>query len=94
MTTIRVTVAYALPDAATLIEVRLPAGSTVAQAIERSGIALRHPDVDFSSLPVGVFGSRVERTATLVDGDRIEFYRPLVADAKEARRRRAARRRR
>jgi putative ubiquitin-RnfH superfamily antitoxin RatB of RatAB toxin-antitoxin module len=90
---ITVTVVYALPAAVTEIEVRLAAGATVADAIERSGIAARLPDVDIAGAPVGIFGKRVRRDTTLGDGDRVELYRRLIADPKVARRRRASPRR-
>jgi hypothetical protein len=86
---ITVTVVYALPGAVTEIEICLDAGATVADAIERSGIAARLPDVDIAGAPVGIFGKRVRRDATLGDGDRVELYRRLIADPKAARRRRA-----
>jgi hypothetical protein len=54
-------------------------------------MAALHPDIDVATVPVGIFGRRVERDRILTDGDRVEIYRPLVADAKEARRRRARR---
>jgi uncharacterized protein len=90
---ITVTVVYALPAAVTEIEVRLATGATVADAIERSDIAARLPDVDIAGAPVGIFGKRVRRDTTLGDGDRIELYRRLIADPKVARRRRASPRR-
>ena len=93
MSEITVTVVYALPAAVTEIEVRLATGATVADAIERSGIAARLPDVDIAGAPVGIFGKRVGRDTTLGDGDRVEFYRRLIADPKLARRRRASPRR-
>jgi putative ubiquitin-RnfH superfamily antitoxin RatB of RatAB toxin-antitoxin module len=90
---ITVTVVYALPAAVTEIEVRLAAGATVADAIERSGIAARLPDVDIAGAPVGIFGKRVRRDTTLGDGDQVELYRRLIADPKVARRRRPSPRR-
>jgi len=87
---ITVTVVYALPGAVTEIEVRLAAGATVADALERSGIAARLPDLDIAAAPVGIFGKRVRRDTTLGDGDRVELYRHLIADPKAARRRRAS----
>ena len=93
MSEITVTVVYALPAAVTEIEVRLATGATVADAIERSGIAARLPDVDIAGAPVGIFGKRVRRDTTLGDGDRVELYRRLIADPKVARRRRASPRR-
>ncbi len=89
MSEITVTVVYALPDAVTEIEVRLVEGATVAEAIERSGIAARLPGVDIGGAPVGIFGKRVPRDTMLGDGDRVELYRRLIADPKAARRRRA-----
>ena len=90
MSEITVTVVYALPGAATEIEVRLLAGATVAEAIERSGIAARLPRADIAGAPVGIFGKRVRRDTVLGDGDRIELYRRLIADPKARRRRRSA----
>jgi uncharacterized protein len=92
MNRITVTVVYALPDRATEIEVELAAGATVADAVERSGLAARHPEADIARRPVGVFGKRVDRRTTVADGDRVEVYRPLLADPKDARRKRARRR--
>jgi putative ubiquitin-RnfH superfamily antitoxin RatB of RatAB toxin-antitoxin module len=87
---ITVTVVYALPRAVTEIKVCLTAGATVADAIQRSGIAARLPDADIARAPVGIFGKRVSRDTTLGDGDRVELYRRLIADPKAARRRRAS----
>lgn len=94
MKRVAVTVVYALPEAATEIELSLPAGATVADALQRSGLAARHPGVDFTRCALGIFGRRVDPRAALRDGDRVEVYRPLRADPKDLRRRRAAIRRR
>ena len=88
---IEVSVVLALPDHATEVALRLPAGATVADALERSGLAARHPEVDLSQAAVGIFGKRTDRQAILADGDRVEIYRPLIADPKASRRARAAR---
>ncbi|MGH8714723.1 MAG: RnfH family protein [Casimicrobiaceae bacterium] len=93
MKCIRVTVVYALSCGATEIQLDLPAGASVAEALARSGLAARHPDVATAALAVGVYGIRVAPDTVLADGDRVEVYRPLLADPKEARRRRARRRR-
>ncbi len=90
MSEITVTVVYALPDAVTEIEVRLGEGATVAEAIERSGIASKLQGADIAEAPVGIFGKRVLRDTVLGDGDRVEVYRRLIADPKAKRRRRAA----
>ncbi len=89
MSVIAITVVYALPGRAIEIDLRLDDGATVAEAIERSGIAARFPEA--AHAPAGIFGKRVARDALLATGDRVEIYRPLIADAKTARRRRAAR---
>jgi hypothetical protein len=87
---IRVEVVYALPRRYDAVTVELPDGATVAQALAASGVAERHPGIDLSR--VGVFGRSVSPDTTLSDGDRVEVYRPLALDPKEARRRRARRR--
>ena len=91
MNSIIVTVVLALSDGATEVELRLPTGATVSDALARSGLASRHPRIDLARAPVGIFGRRVERERILADGDRVEIYRPLIADPKDARRRRAGR---
>ena len=90
MSEITVTVVYALPDEVTEIEVHLVEGATVAEAIERSGIAAEIRGADIAEMPVGIFGKRVRRDAMLGDGDRVELYRRLIVDPKAKRRRRAA----
>jgi putative ubiquitin-RnfH superfamily antitoxin RatB of RatAB toxin-antitoxin module len=89
VTLISVTVIYALPAGATEIEVKVPIGATIADAVERSGIASRHPEVDVLHSAMGVFGKRADRHFVLADGDRVEIYRPLIAEPKESRRKRA-----
>jgi len=87
---IEVTVVLALPDRVTEIAVRLPAGATLADALEGSGLSERHRDVDVTRARVGIFGKLSDRKAVLADGDRVEVYRALIADPKEGRIRRAA----
>ena len=83
-----VTVVYAEPDRVTEIELRLAEGATVAQAL--AGAASAGLDMpDFARAPVGIFGKRCARDTVVKNGDRIEIYRRLVADPKDARRRRA-----
>jgi putative ubiquitin-RnfH superfamily antitoxin RatB of RatAB toxin-antitoxin module len=89
---IAVTVVYALPAGATEIELALPSGASVAEALALSGIAAHHPEIDLAAMTVGVYGVRVALDTTLSDGDRVEIYRPLQADPKDLRRRRAIRR--
>jgi uncharacterized protein len=87
---IGVSVVFALPDRASEIALRLPAGATIADALERSCLAERHPEVDLDRARVGIFGKLSDRRAILADGDRVEVYRPLIADPKQQRQRRAA----
>lgn len=91
---IRVEICHALPDRQWLVTVDLPAGSTLAEAIERAGLAEELPDLDPRHAAVGVFGERASLDTVLRDGDRVEIYRPLLDDPKEIRRRRALRTRR
>lgn len=84
-----VEVVYALPEEQMVSSVSLPEGSRVADAIHASGILASHPEIDLTTASVGVFGRLARLDTTLRDRDRVEVYRPLVADAKEARRRRA-----
>lgn len=83
---IAVEVALAWPDRCILRRIVLDAGATVRQALLAAGIA---ETAAGGPLPVGVFGHRVELERLLQDGDRVEVYRPLVIDPKDARRRRA-----
>lgn len=87
---IRVEVAYATPARQTLLTVQLPPGSTVAEAIEASGIRDRCPDIPVDPAEVGIFSRKRPLDHILQDGDRVEIYRPLRADPKEVRRQRAA----
>jgi len=70
------------------VQLQLPAGSTVADALQASGMQTRHPEHELSALPVGVWGAFCERGEVLRDRDRVELYRPLRVDPKEARRQR------
>lgn len=87
---IHVEVVYALPAVQRLRPVKLPAGSTVRDAIERSGLLAECPDIDLAQNKVGIFGKLTRLDAPLREADRIEIYRPLIADPREVRRRRAA----
>ncbi|MCS3903690.1 putative ubiquitin-RnfH superfamily antitoxin RatB of RatAB toxin-antitoxin module [Methylohalomonas lacus] len=91
--TIHVEVAYATPERAYCIPLQLPAGSNLKQAIEASGLLAQCPQIDLDVNRVGVFGQVCSLETPLGDGDRVEVYRPLEIDPKEARRRRAAARR-
>jgi uncharacterized protein len=93
---ITVEVAYALPLQQKIIALLVAPGTTALQAVVRSGIATFFPDIDMDNLKLGIFGqslnSKGETTAAshvLHQGDRVEIYRPLICDPKDARRKRA-----
>lgn len=88
---LRVEVVFATPDEQRLIELEVEPGTTVGQAIVQSGILSGSIHLDASKLPVGIFGKRARRDTLLRDGDRVEIYRPLVADPQTARRQRTRR---
>ena len=88
--TIRVEVAYARPDQQIIIPVELPAGATLEQAIIQSRILEQFPELDLKTAKVGVFGKLGKPAAILRHGDRVEIYRPLIADPKAVRQQRAA----
>jgi hypothetical protein len=83
---IAISVAVAEPELQTRLELTVPAGTSVAAALALSGVAARHPMIDFAIAPVGIFGVRVTRDYVLSEGDRIEVYRSLLCDPKASRR--------
>jgi putative ubiquitin-RnfH superfamily antitoxin RatB of RatAB toxin-antitoxin module len=84
-----VEVVFALPDQQVLVSVTLAKGATVSDAINRSGLRQRFVDEQLDALPTGIWGHPVERNQPVSDGDRVEIYRPLEMDPREARRLRA-----
>jgi hypothetical protein len=86
---IRVEVVYALPARQRLLTIRVPAGTSVAEAVRHSGILNEFPEIDLARVSVGIFSRRVSLEHVLRADDRIEIYRPLLADPKSARRARA-----
>lgn len=86
---IEVEVAYAAPQRQITKTVALPAGSNVEQAIRASGLLDEFPEIDLALQRVGVFGEFARLDESLHGGERVEIYRSLIADPKEARRRRA-----
>ena len=88
---ITVEVAYALPDRQLILELSVAPGTTLEQAIRASGILEQFPEIDLTRNKVGVFGKPDSLDALLRSGDRVEIYRPLIADPKEVRKQRAAR---
>ena len=86
-------VAYAEPQEQHIVTLEVPIGITIETAIDRSGLLLKFPEIDFARNKVGVF-SKVRNLTDLVQaGDRIEIYRPLEIDPKDARRKRAQKKR-
>ncbi len=88
---IRVEVAYALPDKQAILEVEVAEGCTVLEAARQSGITDRFEGIDLENSKFGIFGKVVAPGHALKEGDRVEIYRPLIADPKEVRKERAAR---
>ena len=86
---IHVEVVYALPDQQPILPVALPEGATVEEAIRRSGVLEAFPTIDLAVNKVGIFSKLVKLDEKLRDRDRVEIYRPLIADPKEVRRKRA-----
>lgn len=82
-------VIYALPEEQQLITLDVEQGTTVEQAIKLSGVLEKYPEIDLDKNKVGIFGKVCKKDEVLRDKDRIEIYRPLIADPKESRRKRA-----
>jgi len=87
---ISVEVAYALPDQQSLLTIEVEPGCTVEQAIRQSGILKMYPDIDLEKNAVGIWNTRKKLDDVLRDRDRVEIYRPLIADPKEVRKKLAA----
>lgn len=87
---IRIEVVYALTGKQELVTLMLPSGATVREAIERSGIPQKYPEIDLAKNKLGIFAKLTKPDAVLRDRDRVEIYRPLIADPKEVRKQRAA----
>ncbi|RLT99346.1 RnfH family protein [Ketobacter sp.] len=89
---IQVEVAYALPEKQMIIPLTVKKGTTMFDAVVQSGIADKFEGLDINSIPMGVFGKaeRKPKERVLEEGERVELYRPLIADPKEVRKKRAA----
>jgi putative ubiquitin-RnfH superfamily antitoxin RatB of RatAB toxin-antitoxin module len=86
---VAVQVCYTLPASVFLADLLVDAGTTLEQAVRRSGLLAAQPDIDLAVNPVGIYGKKKPLETVLRQHDRVEVYRPLIADPKEARRRRA-----
>lgn len=82
-------VVYALPQQQTVIELRVAPETCVLDAIEQSGIVQKHPEIDLAVNKFGIYSRPVKGSDPPQDGDRIEIYRPLIADPREMRKKRA-----
>ncbi len=87
---ILIEVAYALPKKQLIIPIRIKAGTTAEEAIKISGIIKKFPEIDLNVNQIGIFGKLTQLDHIMRERDRIEIYRPLIADPKEIRRQRAA----
>jgi putative ubiquitin-RnfH superfamily antitoxin RatB of RatAB toxin-antitoxin module len=87
---ITVEVAYALPGRQVILGLEVAPAATLAEIIQASGILDQFPEIDLGNNKVGVFGKLGRLTDTLHSGDRVEIYRPLIADPKQVRKQRAA----
>lgn len=86
---INIEVVYALPGEQPLFKQPVAPGATVTEAIQASGILHKYPEIDLTINKLGIFGKLTKADAVVRDKDRIEIYRPLIADPKEVRRKRA-----
>ncbi|BBN82097.1 UPF0125 protein [Pseudoalteromonas sp. A25] len=86
---IKVEVVYAVPHKATCVQVDVAEGTSAEQVVMQSGILDKCPDIDATKLTLGIWNRTVKNHQVVKEGDRIEIYRPLIADPKDARRRRA-----
>lgn len=87
---LNIEVAYATPELQKIIAVKVEPGSDPRQVASDSGILEFFPEIDLENCHLGVFGKKIPDTYDLLEGDRIEIYRPLIADPKEVRKKRAA----
>jgi hypothetical protein len=87
--TITVEVAYALPTEQIILTIEIPSECSVEDAIKRSGILEKYPQIDLATDKVGIFGKMCKLDGTMRHKDRIEIYRKLIADPKESRRQKA-----
>ena len=87
---ILIEVAYALPHKQLIIPIKVKQGTTAEEAINTSGIIKKFPEIDLNVNQIGIFGKLSQKDHVLRERDRVEIYRPLIADPKEIRRQRAA----
>lgn len=88
--TIQIEVIYALPEKQETVLLQLPSGASLQQAIEASGLIGKYPEIDLAKGKFGIYSKLAKLDTVLRDRDRVEIYRPLIADPKEVRKQRAA----
>jgi hypothetical protein len=86
---IKIEVVYALPHEQTLLKLDVPQSATIAEAVKLSGLLEKYPEIDLEKGKFGLFGKLSKADTVLREKDRVEIYRPLIADPKEVRRKRA-----
>lgn len=86
---ILVEVAYALPAEQIILPIKVATGTTAEGAVKQSGILTKFPEINLAENKIGIFGKLTQLDTPLRDKDRVEIYRPLIADPKEVRRQRA-----
>ncbi|AWS52233.1 hypothetical protein OOC_15279 [Providencia rettgeri Dmel1] len=89
MSELNIEVTYALPEKQFLLSVKVKEGTTIEEAILASGILALRDDIDLKKNKIGIYSRPAKLTDLVQDGDRVEIYRPLIADPKELRRKRA-----
>lgn len=85
-TTLKVEICYAVPEKQMILPLNVPAGTTAQQAILMSDILQYFPEIQTDNYSLGIFSKKITSSYVLRDGDRVEIYRPLVADPKDRRR--------
>lgn len=90
MALIPVEVVYALPHEQLKLSLQVPANASVVEVVSQSGLLSSYPEIDLTTAVFGIFGRVCKPDTPVQEGDRVEIYRPLIADPKEARKRRAA----
>ena len=86
---INIEVAYAKPEAQVLLSLMVDEGTTLLEAIKQSGVLNKFPEINLDKNKLGVFGKIAKADTVLREKDRVEIYRPLIADPKASRRKRA-----
>jgi len=86
---IQIEVVYALPYEQLLLKLEVPLQTTIAQAVKLSGLMEKYPEIDLEKNKFGLYGKLSKADVVLREKDRVEIYRPLIADPKEVRKKRA-----